>query len=166
MVSPMVVVALKRKYRGARLISSIALAVYIVFICKYFFFPIVYDKDVFFDHGNSLQLIPFIPFYDQILSVGWKQFLYQAFGNILAFIPIMFLLVVINPKCQKFRYCLSLSLGISIAIELIQLGINLITGNTNRIVDINDVLLNTIGGIIGYFVFLLWRRLDLFVKKH
>lgn len=164
-VSPIAIVALKRKYKGARLISAFALAAYIVFISKYFFFPIIIDKEMVFQSGHTVQYIPFFPFLEQIQSVGWRQFLYQAVGNILAFVPISFLLAILYPRLQKFRNNLLTMFSISLCVEFIQLCINLMTDIQNRAVDINDLILNSLGGVIGYLVYSLWRRVDRFVKE-
>ena len=166
MVSPMFIVAIRKKYRGGRLLSVVALEIYIVFISKYFFFPIIYDKGIFLGSCHAIQLIPFLPFLNQIRSAGWKPFLFQAAGNLFSFVPITFLLAISFPRYQKIRCCIFSSLLISIAIELIQLGINLITGIQNRIIDINDVILNMSGGIVGFFVFKLWHRLEFLVKTY
>ena len=50
-------------------------------------------------------------------------------------------------------------ISISLGVELIQLCIHLLTGIPNRVADVNDLLLNTLGGMIGYLVYRLWRRL-------
>jgi len=158
-VSPIAIIALKRKYKGTQLISAFALAAYLVLICKYFFFPIILDRDIISQGGNTVQCIPFLPFLEQIRSVGWKRFLYQTAGNILAFVPISFFLALLSPRLQSFRRSLIASVSISFCVELIQLCINLLTGIPNRVVDINDLILNTLGGMIGYLVYRLWRRL-------
>ena len=159
LVSPIVLFALKRKYRGARLFSAFALAAYLILISKYFFFPIILDKEIVFQEGFIVQLIPFVPFSEQIQSVGWKQFLYQAAGNILAFVPISFFLAQLSPRLRSFRRNLIASFSISFGVELIQLCIHLLTGIPNRAADVNDLILNTLGGMIGYLVYRLWRRL-------
>lgn len=159
LVSPIVLFALKRKYRGTRLFSAFALAAYLILISKYFFFPIILDKEIVFQEGFIVQLIPFVPFSEQIQSVGWKQFLYQAAGNILAFVPISFLLSILYPRLQRFRNNLLTMFGISFCIEFIQLCINVLTGIPNRAVDINDIILNTLGGVMGHLLYQLWHRL-------
>lgn len=159
MVSPIVIVALNRKYRGARLISAFALAAYIIFISKYFFFPIILDKNIVSQGGQTIQYIPLFPFLEQIQSVGWGQFLYQAAGNILAFVPISFFLALLFPRLQSFRTNLFAMISISFCVELIQLCINLLTDIPNRAIDINDLILNTLGGAMGYLLYQLWRRL-------
>ncbi len=159
LVSPLVIVACKRKYRGARLVSAFALAAYLVWVSKYFFFPILLDRDIAFSNGPAVQCVPFLPFLEQIRSVGWMRFLYQAAGNILAFVPISFFLAQLSLPLRSFRCNLIASFSISFGVELIQLCIHLLTGIPNRVADVNDLILNTLGGMIGYLVYRLWRRL-------
>lgn len=42
---------------------------------------------------------------------------------------------------------------ISLFIELSQLFLGLLIGSSNRIFDINDLIMNTIGGIVGFIIF-------------
>lgn len=66
-------------------------------------------------------------------------------GNIALFIPFGFLLVLLFNQCQKFHVTVILGAGLSFLIELIQFfGI--------RNADIDDILLNTAGTIIGYLI--------------
>ncbi len=50
-----------------------------------------------------------------------------------------------------------IALGIGMAIELTQLTMNLYSGNTFRVTDINDVIFNFTGAIIGYGIYLILR---------
>ncbi|SHO46924.1 VanZ family protein [Anaerocolumna xylanovorans] len=64
-------------------------------------------------------------------------------GNIALFIPLGIFLVLLFNHCQKFLFTLLTGAGISLLIELLQLfGI--------RAADIDDILLNTAGTILGY----------------
>ena len=59
------------------------------------------------------------------------------------------------PRYRRLSSNLFLAFLVSLAIELIQLSINMLTQVANRAVDVNDILLNTLGGLIGFFVYLL-----------
>lgn len=69
--------------------------------------------------------------------------------NIVAFIPFGIFLPIIskNKHAKNFFYTLLSTLQFTLLIELCQLMMKVGT------FDVDDILLNTIGGIIGYLVF-------------
>jgi len=93
--------------------------------------------------GSGVNLIPFkeISRYD----IGSKMFIYNVVGNILIFIPFgYFISRYIKPK--RVLPIIINSLITSITVEIVQL-------NIGRSFDIDDVLLNLVGAIIGYFLY-------------
>ena len=68
-------------------------------------------------------------------------------GNMIAFIPLGFLLPTVSKKIRNYKSILLISAATSTAIELIQLLLRV--GST----DIDDVILNAVGGLMGYFIF-------------
>lgn len=67
-------------------------------------------------------------------------------GNIIIFLPLGFLFPIIYNKFKKFSKILILLVSISLFIEFIQFFIG-------RSVDIDDIILNTIGGILGFLFY-------------
>lgn len=63
----------------------------------------------------------------------------------------------------KSRYILWLALLVGLVCESIQLVISLVVRSPFRVVDINDVLLNSLGVVIGFGIFKLFARLYLYV---
>jgi len=59
----------------------------------------------------------------------------------------------------SFRKIILAGLFFSIALEILQLIVALIAGFTFRFVDINDIIFNTIGIIIGYGLFILFIKI-------
>ena len=88
----------------------------------------------------------FIPFKEIFrYSIGSRLFIKNIVGNILLFIPYGFFIeYYINNK--KILTPAILTIIISITIEIVQLKIG-------RTFDIDDVILNTCGGIIGYLIY-------------
>lgn len=76
--------------------------------------------------------------------------------NILMFAPFGVLLPLIWPRTGTTRRVLALSLAASTAIELTQLVEWIALGNY-RTVDVNDLIANTAGGVLGYAVLRLTR---------
>ena len=94
--------------------------------------------------GSGINLIPFseITRYE----FGTTMFNYSIFGNILIFIPFGYLVgEYVNP--QKIWPVLITTLVTSLTIEFVQLQIG-------RSFDIDDILLNVVGGIIGYLLYI------------
>ena len=94
--------------------------------------------------SGGINLIPF----SEIMryEFGTKMFNYSVFGNILIFIPFGFLIgEYVNPK--KVWPILITTLLTSLTIEFVQLEIG-------RSFDIDDVLLNVVGGLLGYLLYI------------
>ncbi|WP_258958712.1 VanZ family protein, partial [Bacillus wiedmannii] len=72
--------------------------------------------------------------------------------NILLLMPLGFLAPIIWDKFKKIKNTILLGLAISISIELLQLTESLFSG-WGRITDIDDVIFNVIGSIVGYFIY-------------
>ena len=91
----------------------------------------------------------FIPFgnhfFNQILSP-------TALANILLLLPLGIYLPLLLRR-KGFKYVLILGLLTTISIELAQFIISSIIGVTYRTFDVNDIILNTLGFIIGYLIF-------------
>ncbi len=79
--------------------------------------------------------------------VGFDIFVINILGNVIAFMPFGFLLPLIDRKYRRFFYVAFLSLLFSLAVE----GIQMLTHV--GIFDVDDILLNTIGGVLGYLLF-------------
>jgi glycopeptide antibiotics resistance protein len=76
----------------------------------------------------------------------------QIVGNIIMFVPLGFFLVQLF-KVRSLKSVLLLGACVSVGIELVQFAFNLWLGFSYRSVDVDDVILNTLGtGISGYFM--------------
>jgi glycopeptide antibiotics resistance protein len=86
-------------------------------------------------------------------SIGLEGFLVNVVGNILAFMPFGFCLPIISLKETKLYRVFFWTFGFSVAIETIQLFYKI------GIFDVDDIILNTFGGILGYWCFCILRIL-------
>lgn len=73
-------------------------------------------------------------------------------GNILLFVPLGFLVPIIWKNIMHFNQIFLLAIGISITIELLQL-LESIFGGWGRVTDIDDVICNVDGAILGYYIY-------------
>lgn len=138
------------KEKNKRLIIKVGWLVfyiYILLLAYFLFFSEHYGRDLVTQQYN-LQLFKeikrFIRYRDQI---GIEGFVVNIFGNVLAFVPYGFLLPMLKRSYRKFYVIAFLSVLISIVIETSQL--LLMVG----VFDVDDILMNSLGGILGYFAF-------------
>lgn len=136
---------LKMKKDYTYMVFFCILYIYLLFVLKYTIFPIpIYGglADVM-RKTNFLSGINLFPFnsLDYLMS---KQALY----NILLSIPFGFGVSYIAKINRKNILTLGIAFGFTI--ELLQLIISALLGFTYRNIDINDIILNFAGVIIGY----------------
>ena len=103
-------------------------------------FYVVTFQDVSWASSN------YIPFKEMFrYTIGSRMFFKNVVGNMIMFMPLGFFISYIL-KLQKGRYILIFSLIVSITIECVQSVIG-------RVFDIDDIILNIIGGYFGFLVF-------------
>ena len=104
---------------------------------------------------RSLNLVPFKVF-QETWGMPEPKKIAQTAANIVMFVPLGFMMPVAFQRMRGFgKTALSLAL-FSFAIEFTQYF-------TGRSADIDDLMLNTLGGILGYLVFyavskLFWKK--------
>jgi glycopeptide antibiotics resistance protein len=88
----------------------------------------------------------FVPF-RTILSdwaAGWKEFVVNFIGNIVAFLPMGLIPTLILGRWIKLWHVVLFGLSLSLAIE----GGQYLSGR--RVTDVDDLILNTVGTLLGY----------------
>ncbi|GKU83964.1 VanZ family protein [Niallia sp. NCCP-28] len=91
------------------------------------------------------NFIPFKTIFINIQSLWWWHDLSNLVGNIVVFIPFgMFLVLLFKKKGMSFIGVLALSLSASLFLECLQVVFSL------GIFDVDDLILNTSGGLLGY----------------
>lgn len=128
-------------------------AFYVFMMIDLFFrFNMMFDPNRII--SRSYNLIPFQTIWEYAGgsdSMSKSFVLYNIFGNIVVFIPFGLFLQVIK-KRKTFRKSLLIVIITSMAIELMQF----ISGLGAS--DIDDVLLNSCGGIIGILIYQLFKK--------
>ena len=101
---------------------------------------------------NNYGLSNFIPFKEMFrYEFGSRLFIKNILGNILIFLPYGYFSSEYL-KSNKISLSCILTLIISFTIEVVQL-------NIGRTFDIDDIILNTLGGIIGYLLYRLIEKI-------
>lgn len=101
---------------------------------------------VTFQDDISWSTNNFIPFKEIFrYSIGSRLFFKNVLGNMLLFLPFGFF-ISYYLKVDNYKLSLLQILIASISIEVVQMSIG-------RVFDIDDIILNVIGGLIGYYLY-------------
>ena len=119
--------------------EEILLLVFVLYILC--LFQVVTAQDI-----NSLDGNNFIPFREIFrYEFGGKYFIKNIIGNVIMFMPYGFF-VGKYASLKNTKLTIFLLLLASISIEVTQLVIG-------RVFDVDDIILNVIGGLIGYLIY-------------
>lgn len=128
-------------------LTSLLFIVYVLFL-----FYIVTFQD------NNYGFSNYIPFKEILrYSINSKSFFRNVIGNILLFAPLGWFITYYT-KTSKIYTPLILSILISLSIESIQLYIG-------RVFDIDDIILNVIGGLLGYIIYMISYKIKIKLPK-
>lgn len=101
---------------------------------------VTFQDNVYWSSNN------FIPFKEILrYNITSNLFIKNVIGNMILFLPFG-LFASLYLKVEKVHLPLVLSLITSIAIEYVQMSIG-------RVFDVDDIILNVLGGIIGYIIY-------------
>lgn len=111
---------------------------------------------MFFGFGRSqydINIVRLIPMFSTVgfvkQTILWKTIIINIFGNILMFVPFGFLGIVF-PKLNQFWILILDFLFAIIILESFQYFTRL------GVFDIDDVILNTVGVAIGFWIYRKW----------
>lgn len=130
---------------------------YLIFLIGITIFPIYisYEKHFLSDlslyQRANINLIPFGSYFRSPTSfIGLFRGL---FGNFILLVPFISYLYIISPNLMTKRKSIFISFMISVSIEVIQLLLNLsLLVDGFRAVDIDDIILNTLGGVFAFYI--------------
>lgn len=150
---------IKKKYNIFVFLGQIVFLIYIFYLLKVTFFNIPYQKELIRDyHKDGYQLAyNFIPFKSikEIIEMNRNNFsiiLRQIGGNLILILPMGIYMSTVYNRLSKFKNFFIFIICIAASIEFIQFLLNIIVTVQFRSVDIDDIILNVIGGCIGYLL--------------
>ena len=137
-----------------RIIGKILFVLYIIFIIYFLIFSDWYGRTGTMEeyHYNLVLFREIKRFWNYREEVGLFAMFTNLFGNVIIFIPFGFFM----PMASKYRSIFSAvfySFGLSLCVETFQL----ITKVGSF--DVDDLLLNTVGGLVGYIIFVMGEAL-------
>ena len=140
----------QRQVKRTRTVGKILFVLYIFFLLYFLIFSDWYGRSgIGEEYRCNLVLFKEIRrFVEYRETLGLFAVFTNLFGNILIFVPYGFFISVAS-RMRGFLMTLFYSLGLSLGVEVFQL--------LTRVgsFDVDDLLLNTIGGILGYVLFLI-----------
>lgn len=149
-----------------RVVVRVALAVYLAVLVGLVFFPLPLPGS----HVSELyaqldpwpvgwvNLMPFDTIWQSIrLGPDWPQF-WILLGNVAAFVPLGVFIGCVWPERRSWRRAFAICLAATLSIELVQLGVSLLLNYPYRVADIDDVIVNLFGGLLGFAGFVLGDR--------
>lgn len=133
-----------------RVLVKILFILYVIFIVYFLIFSDWYGRtgEMQEYHYNLVLFKEIRRFWEYRDQVGFFAMFTNLFGNVIIFIPFGFFL----PMASRYRSLLGTvfySFGLSLCVETFQL--------FSRVgsFDVDDLLLNTIGGLAGYIIFVI-----------
>lgn len=107
-------------------------------------------------HYNLIPLYEIKRFLKYYKVIGLPAVLLNLAGNVAAFMPFGFFLPVFIKRCENFWNTVFYSFELSLLVELIQLVTKV--GSF----DVDDIILNTLGGALGFVGF---KMIDMLRKR-
>ena len=137
-----------KQSKRIRIFGKILFVLYIVFIVYFLIFSDWYGRtgEMQEYHYNLVLFKEIKRFWNYRDQVGLFAMFMNLFGNVIIFMPFGFFM----PMASRYRSCFSAvfySFGLSLCVETFQLLTKV--GSF----DVDDLLLNTVGGLAGYVIF-------------
>lgn len=143
-----------------RLVAGLLFVLYFIILFYFLFFSeemgrTYGERDY---HYNLVPLKEIGRFIKYRKILGAEAVLLNIVGNIAAFLPFGAFLPIFSKRCQNLFCTVFYSFELSLLVELLQLVFKVGT------FDVDDLLLNTIGGMLGFLIYTLvihvWRKKD------
>ena len=146
----------ERQKRALRICSKVLFGVYLICLIYLLFFAESMGR-TYAERTYHYNLVPFREIKRFLVhreTLGIMAVMLNLVGNIVAFVPYGLFLPIMFPKNRSLWRIALLTFDFSFAVEVIQL-----VGKVGSF-DVDDLMLNTLGGILGYllFVVLNWIR--------
>lgn len=132
-----------------RWLEILLFAVYLAMLCYFLFFAESLGRN-YSERTYHYNLMPFKEirrFWNYRQTLGFWFVSLNLVGNVVAFIPFGIFLPRLFQRCENFLLTTLFSFELSLCVEIIQLMWKV--GSF----DVDDILLNTLGGISGYLFY-------------
>lgn len=110
--------------------------------------PLLFDAERILPF--RINLIPFVYLFDYETV---REIMLNLLGNSLMFVPVGIVYPIVYKKLNTHVKVIAAGIGFSLAIELLQLLF------FDRVSDVDDLILNSLGYVLGYLIYLLVKRI-------
>lgn len=110
--------------------------------------PLLFDAERILPF--RINLIPFVYLFDYETV---REIMLNLVGNSLMFVPVGIVYPIVYKKLNTHVKVIAAGIGFSLAIELLQLLF------FDRVSDVDDLILNSLGYVLGYLIYLLVKRI-------
>jgi len=117
--------------------------------------PLLFDAAKIFP--PRINLLPFVYLFDYPV---FREALINFIGNTAMFLPLGMVWPSVFPQLDTHKKVIAAGVGYSLLIEIVQLLF------FDRVSDIDDLLLNSLGFLIGYGIWLLTKAVKRLCKRH
>ena len=138
-----------------RVVGRILFLVYLLALVYFLFFAEEYGRRNFFELDYRYNLVPFQEirrFWIYREKVGFLAAFLNLAGNVIGFLPFGFIVPVMHKKMESFWKVSLLGFLFSLCVETIQLITKV------GCFDVDDLILNTLGAMIGCGAFLICNK--------
>lgn len=152
-----------KRFHWKRELQLMLVYVCIVVVVRFTFFPFFKEngriQPLIFDPATVFPLrINLVPLVNLLHYDVFKELLINVIGNTAMFIPLGIVWPSVFKKLNTHGKVIAAGFGTSLIIEILQLPLD-------RVSDVDDLILNTLGYVIGYSIYLLVKRIKRLVKK-
>ncbi|MCQ6288539.1 VanZ family protein [Bacillus cereus] len=135
--------ASKRKYTYSQYVLLVSFLIYVMGVIHFTVFPIEVNIGKYANQAPWYSSINPIP----LLTLDSKSFIL----NVIMFFPLGVYLPFLKNNYHAVKNIARIGFFTSISIEITQLCLRIFAGN-GRMMDINDLIANTLGCILGYLI--------------
>jgi len=166
----LVTLLVKKKIKPEKVLIHLSFIIYCVSVFRLVFTPIeifnleylyyysraFHEREPFtlLEHIRNIDLIPFRSIYFTLSTSSHTltMRLRPVIGNFVLLLPLPILLNLFRTKKMGWKKLMLIVFLTTVSIETTQLIINIVTNFPSRLVLIDDVILNTLGGAVGCFI--------------
>lgn len=141
--------------RAKKGILTVLLIGYLALLIYFLFFSEGFGRNF----GCRKYHYNFIPFKEIVRFIkyrhilGFRAFFVNVFGNIIAFMPMGFFVPSLREQHTGLFFTVLTCFSVSLLVEVTQLVTRL------GCCDVDDLILNTLGGLLGYLTYLILHKM-------
>ncbi len=116
--------------------------------------PLLFDAAKIFP--PRINLLPIVYLFDYPI---FREALINFIGNTAMFVPLGIVWPGVFPQLDTHKKVIAAGMGYSLLIEILQLPF------FDRVTDIDDLILNSLGFFMGYGIYLLWKAVKRLCRR-